>query len=240
MTQCKNHMDGQSAIVLFSGGQDSTVCLAWALKHFDSVSTVGFSYGQRHAVELDCRDVILSKMRDIFPQWASKLANDQIVDLDFFEQISDSALVTDREIEEIGNGLPNTFVPGRNIFFLTTAAALAYKCDINNIVGGMCETDYSGYPDCRDSTLKSIEKTLSLGMERELTIHTPLMFLDKAASWSFAHKLGGDAFVDVIIEDTHTCYLGEREVRHAWGYGCGKCPACELRERGFTRYLSTL
>jgi 7-cyano-7-deazaguanine synthase len=240
MTQCENYIDGRSAIVLFSGGQDSTICLAWALKHFSSVSTVGFFYGQRHAIELDCRNTVLLKIIDIFPQWAPKLANHRLVDLDFFEQLSDSSLLVDRGIENTKAGLPDTFVPGRNIFFLTAAAALAYKNGITNLIGGMCETDYSGYPDCREVTLRSLEKTLNLGMECELKIHTPLMLLDKAASWSLAHQLGGNRFVEMIVEDTHTCYLGEREVRHSWGYGCGQCPACELRAKGFMSYNSTL
>jgi 7-cyano-7-deazaguanine synthase len=228
-------MNDQKALVLFSGGQDSTTCLAWALDRFKSVETVGFAYGQRHAVELDARPLILEKLRG-FPKWADRLGADHLLTLDELKKIGGTALTDDRKIEMGRNGLPTTFVPGRNILFLTAAAALAYRRDCRHLVGGMCETDFSGYPDCRNGTIKATERALSLGMDVEFTIHTPLMWIDKAATWKLAEDLGGKPLVDLIIEDTVTCYQGDRAHKHAWGYGCGTCPACDLRAKGYAGY----
>jgi len=222
--------------VLFSGGQDSTVCLAWALSRFDQVETIGFDYGQRHRVELDCRGTVLSQLRQAFPAWAPRLGEDHLLDLQWMGQISESALTQSRGIEMQANGLPNTFVPGRNLLFFNVAAMLAYRRDAQALVGGMCETDYSGYPDCRDNTLQALQLALNLGMETHLRIETPLMWLDKAQTWDLAQTLGGQTLVDIVIEDTHTCYLGDRQQRHAWGYGCGNCPACTLRQTGFDAF----
>lgn len=224
------------ALVLFSGGQDSTACLAWALSRFDHVETIGFDYGQRHRVELDCRRTILDKLRQAYPEWAPRLGPDHMLDLQWMGQISSSALTESRTIEMQANGLPNTFVPGRNLLFFNVAAMLAYRRDAQALVGGMCETDYSGYPDCRDNTLQALQLALNLGMETRLRIETPLMWLDKAQTWQLAHTLGGQTLIDLTIEDTHTCYLGDRRQRHAWGYGCGTCPACELRHTGFDAF----
>jgi 7-cyano-7-deazaguanine synthase len=226
------------ALVLFSGGQDSTTCLAWALKHYAHVETVGFDYGQRHSVELDCRRTILSKIRTDYPEWASRLADDHMIDLHVLGDISDTALTSEASIAFEKNGLPNTFVPGRNLLFFTFAAAIAYRRDLSVLVGGMCETDYSGYPDCRDTTLKSLQASLNLGMDKPLVIETPLMWLDKRQTWLMAEQLGGKEFVELVCEDTHTCYIGDRSTRHAWGYGCGVCPACELRANGFKAYAA--
>jgi len=231
-------MASDSALVLFSGGQDSTTCLAWALDRFARVETVGFDYGQRHAAELEARPGILAAIRERFPQWAERLASDHMLALDVLKEIGGSALTEDREIEMGTNGLPTTFVPGRNILFLTAAAALGYRRGIDNLVGGMCETDFSGYPDCRNSTIRALETTLNLGMEAHFAIHTPLMFIDKAATWKLARDLGGEVLVELIIEDTVTCYHGDRTHRHDWGYGCGECPACDLRARGWTRHAA--
>lgn len=230
---------GATALVLFSGGQDSTVCLAWALDRFARVETVGFDYGQTHAVELTCRTRILQAVRAVFPHWATKLAGDQTLDLRVLKDIGGTALSGDVAIGMGEKGLPTTFVPGRNLMFFTAAAALAYRQSATHLVGGMCETDYSGYPDCRDQTLKALEAALNLGMDTQFKIETPLMWIDKAATWSLAEKLGGAKLVDLIREETHTCYRGERGERHAWGYGCGTCPACELRARGWTTYAAT-
>lgn len=224
-----------SALVLFSGGQDSTVCLAWALARFGRVETVGFTYGQRHAVEMTQRQIVLAKMRET-PEGRERLGPDAVLDLPALAAISDTALTRDAEITFAETGLPTTFVPGRNLLFLTYAAALAYRRGIGHLVGGMCETDFSGYPDCRRATLDALESALSLGMDRNIRIETPLMSLDKAATWQLAHRLGGDALVSLIVEDTHTCYRGERSKRHPWGYGCGTCPACELRAKGWERW----
>ena len=224
-----------TALVLLSGGQDSTTCLAWALERFDKVETIGFHYGQRHAVEMDCRKAVLLHLRS-FPPWGNRLADDHVVDLGVIKQLGASAMTDDIRIEMQQSGLPNTFVPGRNLLFFTAAAAIAYRRDIRTLVGGMCETDYSGYPDCRDDTIKALQVALGLGMDRRFTLETPLMWLDKAATWSLAQQLGGKALVDLIIEHTHSCYLGDRTRRHDWGYGCGACPACELRARGFRRF----
>lgn len=230
--------DGRHALVLLSGGQDSATCLAWALQRFARVETIAFDYGQRHRVELDCRLAVLRELRARFPAWGERLGDDHLVDLSLLRALGDSALTSERAIEMRADGLPSTFVPGRNLLFLTTAAALAFRRGVSVLVGGMCETDYSGYPDCRDNTLKALQVALSLGLARPMTIDTPLMFLDKAATWALAHALGGDALVELIVEHSHSCYLGERGVRHAWGYGCGACPACDLRARGHARWLA--
>jgi 7-cyano-7-deazaguanine synthase len=227
-----------SALVLFSGGQDSTVCLAWALSRFARVETVGFDYGQRHAAELTARPRILEKLRSAFPLWNGRLGDDHLLALDVLKTIGGSALTDDVKIEMGKNGLPTSFVPGRNLLFLTTAAALGYRRGISDLVGGMCETDFSGYPDCRNDTVRAVEQALNLGMDTQFAIHTPLMFIDKAATWKRAEQLGGMALVDLIIEETVTCYLGDRKHRHAWGYGCGRCPACELRAKGYERYIA--
>ncbi len=227
-----------SALVLFSGGQDSTTCLAWALNRYDHVETLGFDYGQRHAIELTMRPQLLDNLRTMRPDWKSKLGEDHVLDLSLLATISDTALTSDVAITMQENGLPNTFVPGRNLLFLTSAAALAYRRGINDLVGGMCETDYSGYPDCRDETLRSLEQAINLGMASKLAIQTPLMWLNKAQSWQLAATLGGQELVELIRTETHTCYLGERGVLHAWGHGCGSCPACELRARGYADYLA--
>jgi 7-cyano-7-deazaguanine synthase len=227
---------GGGALVLFSGGQDSTTCLAWALAHYPHVETVGFDYGQRHGVELKQRPVLREKLAGFNAQWRERLGEDHVIDLSVLGELSDTAMTRDVEITTDEKGLPSTFVPGRNIMFLTFAAALAYRRGLKRIVGGMCETDFSGYPDCRDDTIKALQVALNLGMESRFVIETPLMWLDKAATWALAHELGGDALVGLILEDTHTCYLGERGQRHEWGYGCGTCPACELRARGWAEW----
>jgi 7-cyano-7-deazaguanine synthase len=225
-----------SALVLFSGGQDSATCLAWALDRFAHVETVGFDYGQRHIVELECRGRFIATLRERHPQWSRRLRDDHVLDLTILRTLSDSALTGEAEIAMGANGLPTTFVPGRNILFLTVAAALAYRRGIRVLVGGMCETDYSGYPDCRDDTLKALQVALSLGMDRRFVVETPLMWLDKAATWKLAASLAGPDFVELVIEHTHSCYLGDRTQRHAWGYGCGTCPACRLRANGYAGY----
>lgn len=225
-----------AALVLFSGGQDSTVCLAWALNRFDRVETVGFDYGQRHAAELTARPHILNKLRAGFPGWASRLGEDHLLPLDTLKAIGGSALTGAMKIEMGENGLPNTFVPGRNVMFLTAAAALGYRRGICDLVGGMCETDFSGYPDCRDETIQATAKALSLGLARPVTIHTPLMWIDKAATWKLAAELGGTILEALIVEETVTCYEGDRTHRHDWGYGCGRCPSCELRAAGYAKY----
>ena len=227
-----------SALVLFSGGQDSTVCLAWALTRFDRVETVGFDYGQRHAAELQARPNILQKLRAQFPGWTPRLGEDHLLPLDILKAIGGSALTDDMAIEMGEGGLPTTFVPGRNLMFLTAAAALGYRRGIAELVGGMCETDFSGYPDCRDETVQATAKALSLGLARPVRVHTPLMWIDKAATWRLAEELGGKALVELIVEETVTCYEGDRTHRHGWGYGCGQCPACALRAAGHSRYLA--
>ena len=228
----------KSALVLFSGGQDSTTCLAWALDKFSHVETVAFNYNQRHVVELECRKVVLQNIRTQFPEWADKLGEDHLLDIPVLGSISDTALTQDREIEFSKSGLPTTFVPGRNLLFLTLASAIAYRRGIEVLVGGMCETDFSGYPDCRDETIKSQEKTLSLGLDYPLIIETPLMRIDKAATWKMANDIGGNRLINIIKNDTHTCYLGDRSVSHDWGFGCGTCPACELRKAGWDKFNS--
>lgn len=225
-----------SALVLFSGGQDSTTCLAWALDRFAHVETLGFDYGQRHRIELACRAVVREKLCIEFPDWAEKLGDDHTINLDYLSAIGKTAMTHDVEIHMTDAGLPNTFVPARNLAFLNAAGALAYRRGITVLVGGMCETDYSGYPDCRRATIDAQEQALSLGMDTAIQIETPLMHIDKAQTWALAEDLGGQALTDLIIEHTHTCYLGDREHRHDWGYGCGNCPACELRANGYARY----
>ncbi len=225
--------DTDTALVLFSGGQDSTTCLAWALGRYAHVETVGFDYAQRHSVELECRPRILENIREAFPDWATRLGTDHMLDARVLTSLGESAMTHDVEIEMTEAGLPSTFVPGRNLLFLTLAGALAYRRGARVLVGGMCETDYSGYPDCRRATLDAQAETLGLGMDHPMTIETPLMALDKAATWGLAHELGGNALIEIVTEDTHTCYLGDRSSRHEWGYGCGDCPACELRARGW-------
>ncbi|HEY5793644.1 MAG TPA: 7-cyano-7-deazaguanine synthase QueC [Bosea sp. (in: a-proteobacteria)] len=225
------------ALVLFSGGQDSTVALAWALDRFEAVETVGFDYGQRHRVELECRLAIRDKLPSLAPAYAQRLGPDHCVDLAALGAISDTALTRDTEIAFAETGLPTTFVPGRNLIFLTFAAALAYRRGIRHIVLGVCETDYSGYPDCRDDTIKAMQVALGLGLDRRLVLHTPLMWRDKAQTFALARALGGQPLLDLVVEDSHSCYLGDRSTRHAWGYGCGRCPACELRANGYAAYL---
>lgn len=235
-----------SALVLFSGGQDSTTCLALALSKYERVETVAFDYGQRHKVELDARLNVLREIKAQFPQWTHKIGEDHLLDLAVLGQVSDTSLTRDVAFKMESSGLPNTFVPGRNLLFLTLAAALAYRRDLQVLVTGVCETDFSGYPDCRDDTMKAMQLALSLGMDKRFLIETPLMWIDKADTWRLAHDIGeksgkqqgGEALVNLIVEHTHTCYLGDRVHRYAWGYGCGTCPACELRARGFDRYAA--
>jgi 7-cyano-7-deazaguanine synthase len=230
------HLIDNAALVLFSGGQDSTVCLAWALERFASVETVGFDYGQRHRAELEVRPRIRERIKALRADWAARLGDDHVVKLDAIAAISETALTRDVAIEVAQNGLPTTFVPGRNLAFFAFAGALAYRRGIKHLVAGMCETDFSGYPDCRDDTVKAMQVALTLGMDRRVVIHTPLMWVDKAATFEMAHEIGADALVDVLVEDTHTCYLGDRSRRHPWGYGCGTCPACRLRADGYARW----
>ena len=226
------------ALVLFSGGQDSTTCVAWALSRFALVETVGFAYGQRHAAEMEARPRILAALRALYPPWADKLGEDHVLALDFLKKIGGTALTSDMELVAKEQGLPNTFVPGRNLLFLTAAAALGYRRGCRDLVGGMCETDYSGYPDCRNETIRAMERALDLGMDTQFIIHVPLMHIDKGATWELAEDLGGRQLVDLIIEETMTCYLGDRTRRHSWGYGCGRCPACQLRAKGYERYIA--
>jgi 7-cyano-7-deazaguanine synthase len=226
----------EGALVLFSGGQDSATCLAWALQRFGRVETIGFDYGQRHRVELDVRPVVLESMRSRFPAWAGRLGDDHMLDLSVLGQVSDTALTRDVEIAMQDNGLPNTFVPGRNLVFVTFAAALAYRRGLRHLVAGVCETDYSGYPDCRDDTMKAMQLALNLGMETRFVLHTPLMWIDKAETWRLAESLGGEALVDLIRDETHSCYRGDRSRLHDWGHGCGECPACALRAEGWRRF----
>ena len=233
-----------SALVLFSGGQDSTTCLAYALDRYERVETIAFDYGQRHRIELDARLQVLGALKQTFPQWASKLGEDHLLDLAVLGAVSETSLTRDTAFKMEANGLPNTFVPGRNLLFLTLAAAVAYRRGLQVMVTGVCETDFSGYPDCRDDTIKAMQLALSLGMDKRYLIETPLMWIDKAATWQLAHDLGeksgrqegGLALVNLILEHTHTCYLGDRSNRHPWGYGCGECPACQLRARGYDAF----
>lgn len=230
-------MHDKKALVLFSGGQDSATCLVWALRRFSTVETIGFEYGQRHQIELDARQRVLRELRKQSPEWREKLGRDDVLSLDIFRHIGGNALTVTIEIKAGSSGLPNTFVPGRNVLFLTAAAALAYGRGIRDLVIGVCETDYSGYPDCREETIKAVQHAISLGMDTAFTVHTPLMFLDKAATWSLAEQVGGKFLVDLIREQTVTCYKGDRDHRHDWGYGCGECPACVLRAKGYRRYV---
>lgn len=228
--------ENEKAIVLFSGGQDSATCLAWALRRYKSVETAGFDYGQRHSVELECRKAFLQKLRELDAEFNAKLGPDHMIDMSSLGQISDCALTKDKAIAFEKNGVPNTFVPARNLLFFTYAAAVAYRRGASVLVGGMCETDYSGYADCRDNTLKSLQVSLSLGLDEPIVIETPLMRLDKAQTWELAEALGGKELVELIRRETHTCYLGVRDELHDWGYGCGKCPACRLRAEGWSTY----
>ena len=232
-------LDPRTALVLFSGGQDSTACLAWALDRYARVETVGFDYGQRHRIELDCRRVVLHELAAAFAHWAARLGDDHLLDLRLLGQIADSALTDQRAIELQANGLPNTFVPGRNLLFLSFAATLAYRRGASVLVAGMCETDYSGYPDCRDHTMKAMQVALSLGLDTSMAVQTPLMWLSKAQTWALTQQLGGDALTALVQEHTHTCYLGERGQRHAWGHGCGECPACVLRRQGHQQWRAS-
>jgi len=225
-----------AALVLFSGGQDSTVCLAWALDRYPRVETIGYAYGQRHEIELAQRPAIRKALGDINPSWKDRLGEDHVLELGTLGQISETSLTRDAAFEMTAAGLPNTFVPGRNLLFFTYAAALAYRRGIRTLVGGMCETDYSGYPDCRNDTLQTLAKALSLGMDAPYAVETPLMWIDKAETWALAQALGGDALVSLIIEATHTCYLGDHTTRHDWGFGCGTCPACDLRAKGWEKW----
>ncbi len=227
-----------SALVLFSAGQDSATCLAWALARYERVETIGFFYGQRHAIELEQRAPLRNAIAALNPAWRSRLGDDVVVDISGYGALAESALTADRAIEMADSGLPTTFVPGRNLVFLTVAAAHAYRRGIDVLVGGMCETDFSGYPDCRRDTIDAQERALALGLERPMKIETPLMHLTKAQTWALAHELGREALVSTIIETSHTCYEGDRTHRHAWGYGCGACPACELRAKGWTEWSS--
>ena len=229
-------MDDSRALVLFSGGQDSTTCLGWALRRFAEVETVGFDYGQRHRIELDCRARIRDRLAKGERFVPGRLGPDHLIDLAALGALSETALTRDVAIATAASGLPTTFVPGRNLIVLTFAAALAYRRGCKHIVLGVCETDYSGYPDCRDDTIKAMQAALNLGMETRFVLHTPLMWRDKAATFALAERLGGRAFLDLVIEETHTCYRGDRAQRHAWGYGCGDCPACALRAEGFRRW----
>ncbi|MDZ4761471.1 MAG: 7-cyano-7-deazaguanine synthase QueC [Alphaproteobacteria bacterium] len=225
-----------SALVLFSGGQDSTVCLAWALARYDRVETVGFDYGQRHSVELTCREPVMAGLRACYPDWGRRLGQDHMVPLRALGEMSETAMTRETAIEFEQSGLPSTFVPGRNLIFLAFAGALAYRLGVDRLVGGMCETDYSGYPDCRRATLDALSEALTRGLDRPTPIETPLMQLDKAGTWRLADALGGERLIDLIVEGTHTCYLGDRSRRHEWGYGCAACPACDLRARGWAQY----
>ncbi|MBI5260217.1 MAG: 7-cyano-7-deazaguanine synthase QueC [Bradyrhizobium sp.] len=231
-------IQSDTALVLFSGGQDSTTCLAWALNRFSRVETLGFDYGQRHAIELACRERLLVGIKRLRADWAARLGESHTLEIPTLAAISETALTRDVAIAMGADGLPNTFVPGRNLVFLTFAAALAYRRGIANIVGGMCETDYSGYPDCRDETIRALQSALTLGMARPFELHTPLMWIDKAQTWKLAHELGGAGLVGLIREHSHTCYLGERGAAHDWGYGCGHCPACQVRAKGWGEYLA--
>ena len=231
-------MNSETALVLFSGGQDSTVCLAWALERFSRVETIGFDYGQRHAIELSVRARLREKMAALNSGWAARLGDDHMIRLDALAAISDTALTRQTAIEITDSGLPTTFVPGRNLVFFCFAGALAYRRGARHLVAGMCETDYSGYPDCRDDTIKAMQVALTLGLDKRVVIHTPLMWIDKAETFALAVEIGGEAFLDLLIEDSHSCYLGDRGKRHDWGYGCGTCPACQLRAQGFAKFKS--
>jgi len=225
-----------SALVLFSGGQDSATCLALALKKYSIVETIGFDYGQRHSIELSCRNTFLKKIKNQFPEFKDKFGDDHLLDLKLLGQISETALTKEKSIEMGKSGLPNTFVPGRNLLFLTFAASIAYRRNLKIIVAGMCETDYSGYPDCRDDTIKALQVAISLGLDTRIVLETPLMWIDKANTWNMALEIGGEKLISLIEEETHTCYQGDRTTRHSWGYGCNTCPACELRKVGHEKF----
>lgn len=233
-------MPDSAVIVLFSAGQDSATCLAWALDQFDRVETIGFDYGQRHAIELRQREPLRNAIAALNPSWATRLGDDTVVDLTGYGALAESALTADRAIEMAASGLPTTFVPGRNLVFLTVAAAHGYRRGVDTLVGGMCETDFSGYPDCRRATLDALQQALALGLERPTHLETPLMHLTKADTWALAHRLGGDALVDAIVETSHTCYEGDRSHRHDWGYGCNTCPACDLRAKGWDAWRTRI
>jgi 7-cyano-7-deazaguanine synthase len=226
----------EGALVLFSGGQDSTVSLAWALTRFPRVETIGFEYGQRHGIEMTVRPRILERLAALDPKWKTRLGEDHVVNIDSLGAISETSLTRNVQIEMSTNGLPSTFVPGRNLIFFAFAAAVAYRRDLKHLVAGMCETDYSGYPDCRDDTIKAMQLALGLGMDRRFVLHTPLMWIDKAATFELAERIGGKPLSDIVIEDTHSCYMGDRAHKHEWGYGCGTCPACQLRAGGYEKY----
>ena len=228
--------DPSAALVLFSGGQDSTTCLSWALSRYERVETIGFAYGQRHAVEMAVREPVRRRLAALSKDWARRLGPDRVVSLDVLGQVSVSALTADLPMGRRPDGLPATFVPGRNLVFLTFAAIVAYQRGLKHVVAGVCETDFSGYPDCRDDTVKAMQLAIKLGMEARLVFHTPLMWIDKAETWQLAERLGGQALIDVIVAETHTCYLGDREHRHDWGVGCGACDACRLRANGWTKF----
>jgi 7-cyano-7-deazaguanine synthase len=229
-------MSPDTALVLFSGGQDSTVCLAWALQQFSRVETIGFDYGQRHAIELSVRARLRERMAALRVDWKAGLGDDHLVKLDALAAISETALTRDTAIEMADSGLPTTFVPGRNLIFFCFAGALAYRRGARHLIAGMCETDFSGYPDCRDDTIKAIQVALTLGLDKRVAIHTPLMWIDKADTFAMAEQIGGKAFLEIVIEDSHSCYLGDRSKRHEWGFGCGECPACQLRAQGFVKF----
>jgi 7-cyano-7-deazaguanine synthase len=231
-------VSSDTALVLFSGGQDSTVCLAWALERFARVETIGFDYGQRHAVELSLRARLRESLAAMRPAWKARLGEDHMVRLDAIAAMSDTALTRETAIEIADDGLPTTFVPGRNLIFFCFAGALAYRRGARHLIAGMCETDYSGYPDCRDDTVKAMQAALNLGLGKDIAIHTPLMWIDKAATFAMAEDLGSAELLDLIVENTHSCYLGDRSHRHDWGYGCGDCPACKLRAQGFVKFMS--
>ena len=228
----------QKALVLFSGGQDSTTCLAWALERYERVETIGFDYGQRHRIELDCRQDILAALREKFPRWGERLGEDRVIAIQALADIAETSLTREAEFRLQADGLPNSFVPGRNLIFLSFAAAVAYRRDLRRIVTGVCETDYSGYPDCRDDTIKAMQLALNLGLERRFVLETPLMWIDKRQTWELADKLGGDDLVELIRNCTHSCYAGDRAQEHEWGYGCGACPACELRAAGWSAWAT--
>lgn len=227
----------RKALVLFSGGQDSATCLAWALERYTYVETIGFNYGQRHVVELECRKAVLDRLKTEFPNWTARIGEDHMLDLALLGQISDTALTQEQEITFKTSGLPSTFVPARNLLFFTFASAIAYRRGLSALVGGMCETDFSGYPDCRDNTLKALQVAISLGLDTTMVLETPLMWLNKAQTWQLAENLGGPPLVDLIRIETHTCYMGDRTHKNLWGYGCGLCPACELRRNGYETYV---
>ena len=238
ITHMRAMIEKAGALVLFSGGQDSTVCLAWALERYQRVETVGFDYGQRHAVEMQARQAVRARLAERYPDWAARLGEDHVLDITSFGAVAESALTADRAIEMTASGLPTTFVPGRNLVFFVYAAALADRRGLSALVGGMCETDFSGYPDCRRDTLDAMQSALNLGMAQDFALETPLMLITKAQTWALAKNLGGEALVNLIVEESHTCYLGVRETPHPWGYGCGACPACELRQRGFEAWVA--